>query len=165
MPKKSLLRVYIYGIINTYSASAICMENTQYVRDWILSTYIHSHFDEEIIQSKHIFVIRSYKIDILIHRQSFRRKLWYSAFWIDQAWARVNSSNITPFGLVQYWFFAIHTFTALLKYLYSLFSKHFYHTYIECFCLFNGPVRFWSRLEGVAHVLHIPKKIIRIIPT
>ena len=33
MPKKSLLRVYIYGIINTYSASAICMENTQYVRD------------------------------------------------------------------------------------------------------------------------------------
>ena len=56
MPKKSLLRVYIYGIINTYSASAICMENTQYVctrlnTGGILSTYIHSHFDEEIIQS------------------------------------------------------------------------------------------------------------------
>ena len=79
MPKKSLLRVYIYGIINTYSASAICMENTQYVctrlnTGGILSTYIHSHFDEEIIQSKHIFVIRSYKIDILRHRPSFRRK-------------------------------------------------------------------------------------------
>ena len=81
MPKKSLLRVYIYGIINTHSASAICMENTQYVRDWKLSAYIHSHFDEEIIQSEDISVIRSYKIDILIHRPSVRRKLWYSSFW------------------------------------------------------------------------------------
>ena len=115
MPTKSLLRVYIYGIINTYSASAICMENTQYVRDWILSTYIHSHFDEEIIQSKDISVIRSYKIDILIHRPSVRRKLCADIHLF-------GAGKLERLGLNQQY---CHTFwfgTVLI----------FFHSYIHC---------------------------------